>query len=162
MVTQTDKERAVSVAEQILKKLKAEFPELKPYLVFNSTQGQTYATSALSQILLEFPAMCKDTPERGKAEELVRAMEKLQNNPNASPDQGKERTQLERKLTTLESAIVFNDDVQIELRFGTLKYEQIYALQKHPLVDQTLTPQTRASIRIVLGTLKGLSASADE
>jgi hypothetical protein len=42
-----------------------------------------------------------------------------------------------------------------------LKYEQIFALQKHPLVDRDLTPQTHASIRIVLGTLKGLSERTD-
>ena len=152
MVTQEGKQRAVSVSEQILKKLKGEFPDLKPYLVFSSLHGQTLIASGLSEILTVYPAMCMDTPELGKAKALVRAMEK---------DPGKERTQLERQLTSLEDAIVFNDDVQVELRFGALKYEQIFALQQHPLVDHDLTPQTHASIRIVLGTLKGLSERAD-
>lgn len=161
MVTQEGKQHAVSVSEQILKKIKGEFPELKPYLVFSSSHGQTFIGSSLSEILLDDPAMCMDTSELGEAKELARAMDKLKNNPNASQDPGKERTQLERKLTSLEPVIVFNDDVQVELRFEALKYEQIFALQKHPLVDRDLTPQTRASIRIVLGTLKGLSERAD-
>lgn len=39
--------------------------------------------------------------------------------------------------------------------------DRLFALQKHPLVDRDLTPQTRASIRIVLGALKGLSEPAE-
>ena len=101
--------------------------------------------------------MCMDTPALGKAKELVRALERLKNNPTSSQDPGKDRMQLERQLTALEDAIVFNDAVQVELRFGALKYEQIFALQQHPLIDHQRTPQTRASIRIVLCTLKGLS-----
>jgi hypothetical protein len=160
MITQEGRQRGVSVSEQILKKIKGEFPDLKPYLVFSSINGQAFVGSSLPEILTEYPAMCMDTPELGKAKALVRAMEKLRN-PNASPDPGKERTQLERQLTSLEHAIVFNDDVQVELRFAVLKYEQIFALQQHPLVDRDLTPQTHASIRIVLGTLKRLSERAD-
>jgi len=102
-----------------------------------------------------------DTPELGKAKELVRALEKLKDNPGESRDPGQERTQLERQLASLEHAIEFNDDVQVELRFGALKYEQIFALQQHPLIDRDRTPQTHASIRIVLGTLKGLSERTD-
>jgi hypothetical protein len=46
--------------------------------------------------------------------------------------------------------------VQVEIRFDSLNYELIHVLQTDELVDRQLTPQTRASIRIVLGTLSGL------
>jgi hypothetical protein len=43
--------------------------------------------------------------------------------------------------------------VRVELRFDHLDYALIARLQADELVDRELTPQTRASIRIVLGTL---------
>ena len=59
-------------AEQILKRIKGEFPDLKPYLVFGSIHGQTLVGSSLSEILMEYPAMCMDTPElRTYADSLV-------------------------------------------------------------------------------------------
>ncbi len=161
MVTQEGKQRAVSVAERILKEIKREFPGLKPYLVFSTPHGQALVGSSLSGILLEYPAMCMDTPALEEATKLARAMERLKDNPSSSQNPGKDRIQLERQLTALEHDVVFHDDVQVELRFEALKYEQIFALQQHPLIDRELTPQTHASIRLVLGTLKRLSERAD-
>lgn len=46
---------------------------------------------------------------------------------------------------------------QVELRFHELKFDLIWKLQVDDCVDRDLTPQTRASIRIVLGTLASLS-----
>ncbi len=77
MVTHEGKQRAVVVAEQILKKIKSEFPDLKPYLVFSLIHGQTLVGSALSEIFTEYPAMCMDAPELAKAKVVVRAIEKL-------------------------------------------------------------------------------------
>ena len=51
----------------------------------------------------------------------------------------------------------FVPEIQIEIRFHVLRYALVWALQSNPLVDRELTPQTRASIRIVLGTLDHLS-----
>lgn len=157
MVTQEGKQRAVAVSEQILKQIKCEFPGLKPYLVFSSPHGQTSVGSSVADILLEYPAMCVDTPELGKAKGLARALDLLRSYPEASPDPRKERARLEHELATVAGDIGFREDVQVELRFESLKYEHIFALQQHPLIDRKRTPQTRASIRIVLGTLKELS-----
>ena len=157
MVTREGKQRAVATAEQALKQIRGEFPGLKPYLVFSSPHGQALVGNSLAGILLEYPAMCMDTPALGEAKELVRALERLQINPSSSQDPAKDRLRLEHRLAALEPDIVFGDDVQVELRFESLKYEQIFALQSHALVDRERTPQTRASIRIVLGTLKELS-----
>jgi len=47
----------------------------------------------------------------------------------------------------------YNEKTQIEIRFKDLNYELIWKLQADDLIDRNLTPQTKASIQIVLGTL---------
>lgn len=51
-----------------------------------------------------------------------------------------------------------NPRCEISVIWGDLDYDLIAQLQLDPLVDQILTPKTRASIRIVLGVIgeKGL------
>lgn len=48
------------------------------------------------------------------------------------------------------------ETTQIQLRFGDLDYDLISRLQTDPLVDRALTSQSRASIRISLGSLQQL------
>ena len=77
---------------------------------------------------------------------------------------GPERTAAARqKLSALEAAwagheptLSLEPGVFLELRFRKLDYPLIWKLQTDPLVDTNLTPQTQASIRIVLGTLADL------
>jgi len=53
--------------------------------------------------------------------------------------------------------------VHIEIRFKELKYDEvIWPLQQDPLVDRLRTPQTRASIRIVLGTIDELRSKKSQ
>lgn len=61
--------------------------------------------------------------------------------------------ELKRLANTMSQDIKILGDIQVELRFHTLNYELIWKLQSDELVDRVLTPQTRASIRIVLGTI---------
>jgi hypothetical protein len=49
--------------------------------------------------------------------------------------------------------IEFKEDTFIEIRFKRPVLDLIFKMQKDPLVSQVHTPQTEASIRIVLGTL---------
>jgi hypothetical protein len=46
----------------------------------------------------------------------------------------------------------------VEIRFNDLTYDLVWKLQKDDLVDRDLTPQTKASICIVLGTLAQFAA----
>jgi hypothetical protein len=48
------------------------------------------------------------------------------------------------------------EDTFIEIRFKDLVFDLVFALQKDPLVSKQYTPQTKASIRIVLGTVGDL------
>ena len=60
---------------------------------------------------------------------------------------------MKAELKELAKALEFDGRVQVELRFHDLDYDLISQLQSDDLVDRELTPQTRASINIVLGTL---------
>ncbi|PIR20585.1 MAG: hypothetical protein COV45_05140 [Deltaproteobacteria bacterium CG11_big_fil_rev_8_21_14_0_20_47_16] len=66
----------------------------------------------------------------------------------------------ETRKAKFKGDIVYLDNVCIELRFTSLAYELIWLLQKDPLVDRALTPQTHASIRIVIGTVINLSKAS--
>ena len=64
---------------------------------------------------------------------------------------------LRKQLSDTVDKLEFDPTVHIEIRFKELKYEEvIWPLQQDPLVDRLRTPQTRASIRIVIGTLDEL------
>ena len=64
----------------------------------------------------------------------------------------------------------FKEDTFIEIRFKTdrllrifkMELELIFKMQKDPLVSQVHTPQTQASIRIVLDTLIELAQRAEK
>ncbi len=60
-----------------------------------------------------------------------------------------ESTLLKANIEKLE----FKEDTFIEIRFNRSILDQIFKMQKDPLVSQVDTPQSQASIRIVLGTL---------
>jgi hypothetical protein len=47
----------------------------------------------------------------------------------------------------------YDEKTQVEIRFNDLKFDLVWKLQVDDLVDCNLTPQTKASIQIVLGTL---------
>jgi hypothetical protein len=50
----------------------------------------------------------------------------------------------------------FKEDTFIEIRFKRPILDLVFKLKKDPLVSQVHTPQSQASIRIVLGTLEEL------
>jgi hypothetical protein len=58
---------------------------------------------------------------------------------------------IERMIAKKELDI--KEDTFIEIRFAQPNLDLIFEMQKDPLVSQKHTPQTQASIRIVLGTL---------
>ncbi len=135
-------------AKETLSELKSKYPGLDSYLVYSSRLGQSNLGSKPEVLLKEFPQMFHDSPEKAKALQL------LQNLRKAEQNQGLEKndTTLSRILSELELDL----SVQIELRFGQLNYAQVAQLQLDSLVDRVLTPQTPASIRIVLGTLAAM------
>jgi len=62
-------------------------------------------------------------------------------------------------LNQLVHKLKYDEKCQIEIRFLDLKYDLVWKLQADDLIDRNLTPQTKASIRIVLGTLAQLKTN---
>jgi len=73
-----------------------------------------------------------------------------------------ELDELKKQLDQLGTRLRFVGHSQVELRFHELDYDLIWKLQTDNLVDHQLTPQTRASIRIVLGTLEQFFQTASQ
>lgn len=166
MLDSNDLKRAVINAESVLKKIKNKnaiderYPDVKMYLVFSSPRGQMGVNWSIETMLEGFPAMIVDdaiklavTAEFHKLQKLKHAQKNVKILDNGKND-------IQTIMQTMESyalKLSYRDDVNIELRFESLRYELIWKLQKDELVDRTLTPQTRASIRVVIGTTGNLS-----
>lgn len=131
--------------------IRARYKDLQPYMVFASPYGQLPLDTGPLQILRVFPWMAADNEAKARAvqmENMVHAW----NAKGRKVDPDKDR-HAEAEIHTQAEKLTFRGDVNIELRFGQLKYELIWQLQQDPLVDRELTPQTRASTRIVITNL---------
>ena len=131
--------------------LKAKLPNGKPaaVLVMSLPGGQTGIDSSPMQILSEFPAMVVDDSTKTSALNLLSCLKTLE--PEAAT--GPETERLRKQLDQLAPQLKYDEKCQVEIRFNDLNYDLIWKLQADDLVDRNLTPQTKASIRIVLGTL---------
>jgi|JI10StandDraft_1071094.scaffolds.fasta_scaffold01502_7 hypothetical protein len=136
-------------AKDTLGELKAKYSGLDAYLVYSSRLGQSVLGNKPEVLLKEFPEMFHDIPDKAKVLQLIKEA-KAESRGNKEPQ--KRDHEIARLLDNLE----VDEETQIELRFGQLRYELVWQLQRDTLVDQNLTPQGRSSIRIVLGTLNGL------
>ena len=56
----------------------------------------------------------------------------------------------------------YDEKCQVEIRFNDLNYNLVWKLQVDDLIDRNLTPQTKASIQIVLGTLAHFAGTHHE
>lgn len=125
---------AVKNSKTVFKKIKEKHSTLSGYLVFSSPNGQCELTDDMEKILSEFPDMVHDSNVKNEAISLI--------NKKAITEQMLTKKELDIK-----------EDTFIEIRFAQPNLDLIFEMQKDPLVSQKHTPQTQASIRIVLGTL---------
>jgi hypothetical protein len=167
---------AIDQANITFKKLMVNYQDLKAYLVFSSLQGQCELTDDLVQILEEFPAMISESAFKDKGIKLFEAIQGLKVNlkevyrANMRADIQQKIAKTTQLLKADLQKIEFQEDTFIEIRFKTdrsaliftIQLESIFTMQKDPLISQVHTPQSQASIRIVLGTLKDLAQQADK
>jgi hypothetical protein len=149
---------AVAAAKRQFDLLRNQYPELKAkllngkpaaILVMSLPGGQTGIDSSPTQILDEFPAMIVDDSIKVSALALLSRLKLLESEATTSPEAERLRNQLDKLALQLK----YDEQCQVEIRFNRLNYDLIWKLQVADLVDRSLTPQTKASIRIVLGTL---------
>ncbi len=158
----TELKIVIDNATALFAALKEKYPKLAGYLVYSSPHGQCNLTTDLFEILKAFPAMIVDSRRKEKTMALVQSIVSLEkekkDNVNAKDTVAEKIKQLKNDLSQMIDELVLRDDTFVEIRFDEKKVNLplIYELQKDELVSRMHTPQTKASIRIVLGTLRDL------
>lgn len=142
--------------------LKERYPKLAGYLVYSSPYGQCNLTTDLFEISKAFPAMIVDSKQKEKAVTLVQSIVSLEkekkDNVNAKETVAEKIKQMKNDLSQMINELELRDDTFVEIRFDEKKVNLslIDELRKDELVSRVHTPQTKASIRVVLGTLRDL------
>jgi hypothetical protein len=140
-------QRAANAASQHFKLIRQKYPDIKAYLVYSSTAGQAMLGGSPAMILDEFPAMIFEDDNKTQALPLLERS-KIDSLPSS------EKMQVNKELAKIGRLFKFDGQSQVEMRFSELNYKLIWQLQTDELVDRQLTPQTKASIRIVMGKLE--------
>jgi hypothetical protein len=128
------------------------------YLVLSLPGGQTGINSSPRQILREFPAMVFDDEAKASGLKLLSRLQIL----DWKGIKGPETEPVGKQLDELAPLLKYHEHCQVEIRFNDLTYDLVWKLQGDELVDRELTPQTKASIRIVLGTLDHFAGTRHE
>ena len=145
---------AVERAQERFSQIKGKYPELKAYLVFFLPLGQVDIEAPRKQILSDFPEMVVNNKAKNDGLSLISEIKKAE-----KQEKGSETERLNKQFDLLVPQIRYDDNVRVEIRFKDLKFKYVWALQADELVDRDLTPQTKASIRIVLGTVGKFAAN---
>ena len=147
-------EKAVATSAEIFKDLRKKFPALKAFLVLAHKDETMGLTTNPADILTGCPKMVVDSSAKRESLRLLAEKKKRKlAGRNEDTDQ-----RIINALAASLNNLQFIPEVQIELRFIDLKYNIVWALQADPVIDRKLTPQTKASIRIVFGNLETLSS----
>ena len=144
--------------------------ELKGYLVLSSPHGQLQITDdplETLRILKEFSTMVSESKFKDKGIDLIETIQGLEIElKNAA--RGNTKAEIQQKIENASNLlnanfqkIEFKEDTFIEIRFKRPILDLIFKMQKNPFVSQVHTPQSKASIRIVLGTLGEISERND-
>jgi len=140
---------AVAAAKDRFSQLRKKYPAMKAYLVLAIPGKQTGIGSSTQEILRDLPALVVDNPATADIQRHFKS-------PPPKEAGGKAKKEWEDQCDHHVRKLSYDGAVQVEIRFDSLNYELIHALQTDELVDRSHTPQTLASIRIVLGMLADL------
>jgi len=142
---------AAKAARDRFAMLKAKHPALKGYLVLSIPGKQTGIGSSAKEILGDLPALIVDDAAKAAFQQHLMS-------PPPKDAGEKVKKEWDERFEELVAELKYNGGVRVELRFDNIDYALIAHLQADELVDRGLTPQTAASIRIVLGPLSGFLA----
>ena len=156
LITAIDKAKSAFIA------IMDNYQDLKGYLVLSSPHGQFQLTDdplEILQILKEFPAMISESEFKDIGIILLETIQGLEVELKYVA-RGNIKAEIQKKIENASHLlnadlrkIEFKEDTFIEIRFKRPILDLIFKMQKDPLVSQVHTPQSQASIRIVLGTL---------
>ncbi len=154
---------AVKHANILFKKIMDKYDQLNGYLVLSSKTDQCNISDDPITILKNLPELIEDSDNKKYVLNLIEQISQLEKDK-----QGMSQTSLNKlaKLThdlnTFKDNLVVKKDTFVEMRFSKQNLEQIYEMQKDPLVSKVHTPQSQVSIRIVLGTLEELYQDSEK
>ncbi len=146
MLNYDELQMAIGAAKRHFHLLQQKYPKLKAYLVISLPGGQIDIDDGLIKMLENFPAMVVDGPQKNKAINLFSLLPGKEKDPAG-------RRHLEQQLHELAGQLHYDEACQVEIRFHDLVFDLVWKLQVDELVDRGATPQTKAAIQIVLGTL---------
>ena len=141
---------AVAAAKKQFGLLRKKYLPLDPYLVLSLPGEQVGINGSGEEILQKIPTMVIDSSAKTKALALLSRIKTLER---------RDKADLEIKLLLQEygqvaSQLQYDGKTPIEIRFHLLDYNLIWEVQVDDLIDRNLTSHSKASIRIVLGTLE--------
>ena len=151
-------EIAVGRSNIIFKKLKTKYPDLDGYLVFASPHGQCKLTTDRIKMLDSFPQMIMDSKSKEKGLHLLEKISDMESESKKDSGKHKSSEKLKLQLNEIVDDLEYKDDTFVEIRFNKGDLNLIFELKKDELISQEHTPQTKASIRVVLGILVELSS----
>ena len=149
-IDSTQFQQALTAANAQFALIQKKYPTLKGYLVLSLKGHQTPIDAPLQKMTQDIPDLLLKGEHRSRFIELLAAPV----SENSPTSQNAARSE---QLQQLTRALELNGLVQVEIRFQQLDYSLVWKLQTDELVDRQLTPQTKASIRIVVGTLSSFS-----
>ena len=151
-----DLKKVVKKSREVFKKIKEKYPDLSGDLVFSSPFGQCKLTTDMAEILNSFPQMIVDCKQQEKGLELLQKITEIESGNKKSDYKAKSFEKFKLELSEVINKLEVKEDTFVEIRFDKTGLLLIFELQKDELISQEHTPQTKASIRIVLGMLKDL------
>lgn len=143
----------VEKSNVILKKLKMKYPNLDGYLVLSSPNGQCRLTDDMVEILNLFPQMIVDCRHKQKGLQLLQKIDHIESENKRKTGYPRSFDTYRIQLSDVVKRLSVKEDTFVEIRFKKSDLDLIVELQKDELISQEHTPQTKASIRIVLGTV---------
>jgi len=139
-------QQAVAAANRHFSLIRKKYPHLRAYLVISLLGDQTSINSSLERMIAEYPALMADSRTKNL---MLNFLKELLPEKSTEAQKKTWKVRFQRLAQDLE----FDGNAQVALVFHELDYNLIWKLQADELVERQLTPQTKASIRIVLGTL---------
>ena len=139
-------EQAVAAANRHFSLIRQKYPHLRAHLVISLLGDQTAINSSLERMTAEYPALIAN----GHAKNLMLG---FLNEPLPEKSTEAQKKTWKVRFHRLANDLEFDGNAQVAIVFHELDYDLIWKLQADELVDRQLTPQTKAFIRIVLGTV---------
>lgn len=146
----------VEKSNAVFEKLKIKYPKLDGYLVFSPPFGKCELTNNMAELLKKYPQIIVDCKRKDKGLQLLQKIAEIESENKKNINKPKSFEKYKIQLTEVINDLEIKEDTFVEIRFKNTDLDLIFELQKDELISQKHTPQTKASIRIVLGTIEEL------